>query len=152
MSIQEFAVIPRCSIGPIQLGMSREDVRQILGPPSSVQNAYEKWGIQFPDRDHFFRNAFQVSYDHNLRAEFIEVSAEEGYLVTFEGIHVHASAPDVLVAAIQKLGDVDTTTREYPLNMWFPTLGLNLYREASEQDPFATIGICTEGFGQQSDS
>lgn len=60
--MQEFKVMPCRSIGPIRLGMGRDEVRRILGEPSSVEVAHEKWGIPWPDRDFFFNNGFQVSY------------------------------------------------------------------------------------------
>ena len=88
--MQEFQVIPHRSIGPIQLGMGRDEVRRILGEPSSIEAANEKWGIQWPDRDFFFNNGFQVTYDSELKAVHIEAAAESAYIVTFDGIHVAA--------------------------------------------------------------
>ncbi|HAH46851.1 hypothetical protein [Gimesia sp.] len=141
-----FEVKPRHSIGPVHLGMSREDVRSILGEPSYVQNAYENWGIHFPDKDCFFKNAFQVSYNLELSANFIEVSAESNYLVTFDKIPVHDAAPHHIIAALSQHDKYDETEKEYPTNLWFPKLYLNLYRSHSEFDKFETIGICTPEF------
>ena len=137
----EFNVIPHRSIGPIELGMPRQQIRALLGEPSAVQVAHEKWGIQFPDKDSFYNNAFQVSYDSDLNADFIEASADSAFRVTFDGIPVHDSEPSLVVNAISKHASVDREEREYPLNMWFPDLHLNLYREHSEHDKFDTIGI-----------
>jgi hypothetical protein len=136
-----FDVIPHKSIGPIELGMTRQRIRELLGEPSAVQAAHEKWGIQFPDKDYFYNNAFQVSYDADLIADFIEAAADSAYSVTFDGIPVHDSEPTVVVDAISKHASVDQNEREYPLNLWFPDINLNLYREHSELDKFDTIGI-----------
>ena len=91
--MKEYKVIPHKSIGPVQLGMSRNEVREILGEPSYIEDAHVKWEINFPDKDCFFNNAFQISYDANLKAEFIEISAEPDYTVTFDGISVHSAQP-----------------------------------------------------------
>jgi len=142
-SMQEFKVIPHEGIGPAQLAMTRDQIREALGEPSHVQSAHEKWGIQFPDKDFFYRNAFQVSYDSEMRAEFIEVTSEADYVVTFDGLDVHRAPPADVIAAIERHGELDRTEREYPVNLWFPDLHLNLYREHSEEDNFDTIGIST---------
>jgi hypothetical protein len=139
--MHRFNVIPHKSIGPVELGMSRQQVRALLGEPSAVQVAHEKWDIQFPDKDYFYNNAFQVSYDSDLNADFIEAAADPAYRVTFDGIPVHESEPSVVFDAISKHASVDREEREYPLNLWFPELHLNLYREHSEYDKFDTIGI-----------
>lgn len=137
-------MIPHKSIGPVELGMTRQQVRVLLGEPSAVQVAHEEWGIQFPDKDYFHNNAFQVSYDSDMRAEFIEASADAAYRVTFDGVPVHEAEPSDVVAAISQHASVDVEEREYPVNLWFPDLRLNLYREHSENDKFNTIGICRD--------
>lgn len=139
--MQEFKVIPLSSIGPITLGMTRDEVRQILGQPSSVEAAHEKWGIQWPDRDFFFNNGFQVTYDSEFKAVHIEACAESDYIVTFDGIPVHEAPPQEVIDAIGKHAEVDDQHREYPTNLWFPDLHLNLFREHGDEDKFDTIGI-----------
>ena len=53
----DFRVIPHEAIGPARLGMTREEIRAVLGVPSYVEAAYVKWNISFPDKDCFFNNA-----------------------------------------------------------------------------------------------
>jgi hypothetical protein len=139
--MHEFKVIPHSSIGPIQLGMVRDEVRQILGEPSSVEVAHVKWDIPWPDRDFFFNNAFQVTYDSTLKAVHIEASADSSYTITFDGVSVHDASPQEVIEAIRKYAAVDDQHREYPKNLRFPALDVNLYREHSDVDKFDTIGI-----------
>lgn len=139
--MQEFKVIPHQSIGPIHLGMLRDNVRQIFGSPNSVEQAHVKWGIHWPDRDFFFRNAFQVTYNSELEVTHIEVASEPDYVVTFAGINVHAANPREVIAALEKLAPVDNEFREYPVNLWFPDLDLNLFRSQTNDGNFETIGI-----------
>jgi hypothetical protein len=134
--MKEFKVIPHESIGPARLGMTRDEIRGVLGTPSCVEDAHVKWDIQWPDKDYFFNNAFQVSYDADLKAEFIEVSSEPDFTVTFDGVPVHESRPEEVLAALGRHAEVDVTDSEYPLNQFFPKLDVALYREHSEQDHF----------------
>ncbi len=144
--MQEFLVKPHEGIGPARLGMTREEIRRALGQPSHVQEAHEKWGIKFPNKDFFCKNAFQVSYDDDMQAEFIEVASESEYEVTFEGVDVHRSAPQDVIAAIECFGEVDREQREYPVNLWFPSLHLSLYREHSDEDRFDAVGVSTSTY------
>jgi hypothetical protein len=146
--MREFEVIPHTAIGAVQLGMTREEIRQILGKPSHVQSAYERWGIQFREKDYFFKNAFQVSYDSDMNAEFIEVSSESDYIVTLDGINVHASPPEKVIEAIRKYADPDEHDREYPTNIIFREIDLMLYREHGEKEHFDAIGIGVKGYTQ----
>jgi hypothetical protein len=142
-------VVPLESIGPVQLGMSQEEVRAVLGEPSYIEQAYERWGIAFPDKDCFFRNAFQVSYDRDMRADFIEVSKSQDFIATYEGLEVHTTPAPELVRAIFRRAAFDENNREHPVNYWFPKLYLNLYRSDGDFEFFDTIGICTPDFGSE---
>jgi hypothetical protein len=143
----EFKIIPHEAIGPARLGMTREEIRKIFGNPVHIEVTYVQSGIRFPDRDSFFSHGgFQVHYDSDLRVEFIEVAAEPDYMITFDGIPIHDSAPGKVVAAIQKYDEPDMTRRGYPTNLLFSALDLSLYREHSDKEPFDTVGISTKEY------
>jgi hypothetical protein len=144
--VREFIITPHDSIGPAKLGMSRSAIRQALGETSHVDAAQERWGISFPDKDYFLENAFQVSYDANLEAEFIEASSSPHYVVTFNGIDVHKSDPNVVIAELTKIAPPDTDHREYPCNQVFRDIDLTIYREHSEEDCIDAIGIGKPGY------
>jgi hypothetical protein len=141
--MKEFKVIPHQSIGPAWLGMTRDEIRGVLGTPSCVEEAHVKWDIQFSNKDCFFNNTSQVSYDTDLKAEFIEASSEPDFTVTFDNVPVHESPPEKVLMAIGKHAEPDVTDSEYPVNQFFPDLGLSLYREQSEEGHFDAIGIST---------
>jgi hypothetical protein len=147
--MKEFKVRPHESIGPARLGMTRQDIRAALGTPSHIETAHVKWGIGFPDKDCFYNNAFQVSYGSRMKAEFIEVSSQPDYTVTFDGVPIHGSPPETVVATIGKHAEPDVGDPEYPLNLFFPKLDLSLYREHSEEGCFDAISISTKEYGKQ---
>lgn len=145
----EFKVISFKSIGPAKLGMSREQIREVLGVPYSIEEAEERSGINWPDTDYYFRNALRVSYNDNLMVDNIEISSEPDYVVTFEGMSVLEVHPDAVIMHLKKYGEIDESYAEYPVNIWIPSLCLNLFRTHSVEDKFDTIGICTLEFANK---
>jgi hypothetical protein len=141
--MQEFLVKPHVGIGPARLGMTREEIRGVLGEPSHVQAAHERWEIAFPNQDFFFENAFQVSYDDAMKAEFIEVASNSNYAVIFDGVDIHRSEPDQVIAAIERHDQPDKEDWEYPLNQFYHRLHLCLGRHHSEEDRFDCVGVST---------
>jgi len=145
--MNEFKAVPHSGVGPVQLGMPRKEIREILGEPSAVDVACKQWGIEFPDKDCFCGNALQVSYDASLRAELIEVaSSESEYTVTFDGVPVHTAPPDTVIAAVKKHGAPDVHDSEYPTNLLFRDLDLALYRDHAAVKFFTIIGIARRGY------
>jgi hypothetical protein len=141
--MQELLVKPHVGIGPARLGMTREEIRGVLGEPSHAEEAHERCGIAFPHKDYFYENAFQVSYDDEMKAEFIEVSSNSKFTVIFDGVDIHRSEPDQVIAAIEQHDQPDAEDWEYPLIRLYHGLHLSLYREHSDEDRFDGIGVST---------
>ncbi len=144
--MRELALIPHDSLGPVKLGSPRDEVRRVLGPPSHTEEPRERWGISFPAKDCFIDNALQVSYDEDQVAEFIEASRHDSFVVTFDGVPVHTSPAEEVLATIRRHATPDENDREYPCNQSFPTLDLTIYREHGEDDPIDAIGIGRPGY------
>ncbi len=64
--------------------------------------------------------------------------------MTFDRVSVHDASPQEVIDAIGKHAAVDDQQREYPTNLRFPALDVNLYREHSDVDKFDTIGISVQ--------
>ena len=136
-----YEVVPGLAIGPIALGMSRDEVRSKLGTPSYIEAAYRSWDIDFPDKDCFSQNCVQVRYDSYGKVEDIQVSAHESFLVTFDGVPVHDSSVETIAEAIGKKARLDMDEGEYPSVYFYPELGLSLWRESRDKVQFDTINI-----------
>ncbi len=145
----EYRVVPHDSIGPVRLGMSRNDVRLALGEPSISEKAEIRWGIPFPDKDYYFDNSFTVNYDKSLNVEFIEVSSNPNYIVTFDGIDVHNSPPKKVITSIRKYSATIKKDDEYPVNQIYIDLDLGIFRENVDEDHINSIGIGIEGYYKQ---
>ncbi|MBI3272388.1 MAG: hypothetical protein HYZ53_25575 [Planctomycetes bacterium] len=140
------ALIHHDSLGPVRLGASRDEIRRALGPPSHTQEPHEQWGIHFHAKDYFFDNALQVSYDDDQVAEFIEASHHDSFVVTFDGVPVHSSPAEEVLATIRRHAKPDEDDREYPCNQTFPALDLTIYREHREDAQIEAIGIGRLGY------
>lgn len=75
----QFEINPHIGIGPVKLGMSREEVKAALGAKNHSHSEGEL--------DYYFENAFQIEFVDN-KADFIGVSDEPDYTVTYEGVNV----------------------------------------------------------------
>ena len=96
-------LIPHESFGPVRLGSQREEVRSALGTPSAVQDAYERWNIQFPDQDYFSNNAISVDYNSDREVELISVSVSEGLRISLRGLTVSEIRADELLEGLDEL-------------------------------------------------
>ena len=147
--MKEFEIRPHRGFGPVLLGMHRDEVRSVLGRPTHVQEAHEKWGIQFPDRDDFFDSALQVRYDSDLRVEFIEAAPSAHFSATYQALDVHRTGAERVLKHVEKDAQPDRDDPEFPCNPIFPALDLTVYR-GSEDDPIRAIGLGIPGYTRQS--
>lgn len=74
-----FKINPNKGIGPVKLGMSREEVKEALGIDNCSSSNREL--------DYYFNNSFQIEFEEN-RANFIGVSYHPSYIITYEGVNV----------------------------------------------------------------
>lgn len=164
----KFEIIPHVGIGNIQLGMSRREIRAMLGEPSYTagpsEMEFEGFYIPQPARDGYFNNELQITFNDRYEADYFEFSGRqaEHVEVFFNGIDVfHTPAPDLISeieAATQSAYDPEGD--ELPYAYIFPGLDLSLWRpvvpekdentdEIPEDDEgkyFLTIGIGVKGY------
>jgi hypothetical protein len=147
-----FDVRPLDGVGPVRFGMSRADVRAVLGEPSYAQERAP--GGQGPaGKDYFFENAFQVTYDAVGEVDFIEL-ARHAIRALYSGAPVLELAANNAVALVARDAAFDASVPEHPVSFAFPTLELSLWRSCvPEDDPdgdagrhFEAIGIGRRGY------
>jgi len=135
-------VNPLIGIGPVHLGMTRVQVRAVLGEPNNSQGNRE-----------FFPIGLTVSFDLSGTAEFIESSRSKGCAVYFRGVPVHDTPADELVAHISKLADFDQSDPELGHSYIFKSLQLSLWRSTVPESPddedgryFQAVGVGAHGY------
>ena len=121
-----FEIKPNVGVGPVLLGMTREQVRKTLDACTDVDQE------SHPTLDYAFGNSLQVEYDSNGNAHFIGVGYFNscGCDYEFYGRHIG----DYTSREIFKLlADLDGGDHIYdPESYFFPRIMMNVW-EADEQ-------------------
>ena len=150
MSRETFDVVPHEGIGPVKLGMTRDEVDAALGEPG---NGFT------PDEQYWRSSAVHVCFDGNGRAEFIEVSAVEALQARLNDVPILEIDAEETLALLTALAPVNPDDRELGYTYEFPDLELAVWRpvlpeEGDALDPFgdpngrsfATVGISVKGY------
>ncbi|TLU66923.1 hypothetical protein FE810_05300 [Thalassotalea litorea] len=74
----EFLITPLIGIGPIKLGMLRDEIKEVLN---------DFFDSTRGDIDYYFNGNLQVEFDES-RASFIGIAFDNSYTVFFEGVNV----------------------------------------------------------------
>ena len=136
-----YEIIPHMGIGPVKLGMSREEVKEALG----VKNYSGSNG----EIDYYFNNSFQIEFESN-KADFIGVSYHPDYTVTYRGMNVFDTAAKKLYEFIAT--SEDENHKYDPIEYLFPTQILTLWDADEQYDQigsesrliWAQIGVGTQ--------
>ena len=164
INVITFSVEPLVGIGPVRLGMSRQETRNALDVPVL---SFKKGPSSAPPVDAFLENTFQVFYDKDNRVEFIELSRGGPFTVLFQGISVFETTADELLEAVSPDADYDKNRPEQGYSFIFPKAELSLWRQSLPEDEeddeqdvdgeeyekpgtyFDTIGVGTSGYYSQ---
>ncbi|WP_432664465.1 hypothetical protein R9X47_28560 [Wukongibacter baidiensis] len=104
-------------IGPIKLGMSRDEVYKILGHPKNPKEVCEWVGD------------YHISYKDN-KVNFIEIPSSfmDTHFVLFNEVDVFRTEAKLLVRYISDYGRYDEKDWELGYSYKFPTLGMGFWR------------------------
>lgn len=163
-----FDLEPHMGAGKIKLGMTRNEIRTILGKPeySSEKSVmeYEEFSIVVPAKVGYFKNEVQITFDDNNKADFIEFSGKDSELIQvyLNEINIFKTPAQQLLQEITNLtnAEFDKEHDEIPYSYVFPSIDLGLWRqvipEGNEQNSdipqsddgkyFWTIGIGIQGY------
>jgi hypothetical protein len=144
----KYLVEPFVGVGPVRLGMSREEVLRAMVEPS---RPYRR---SYSDSDHeidaFHDNSFQVFYGGAApEAEYIELSRGSTSQPFYRDLDVFATRADEVVAYILQDAPYDEDDWELGYTYIFPELQLSLWRpivDEPEGSFFPSIGIGRKGY------
>ena len=130
-------------VGAIRLGVSREDLRRLLGPPSYYDAS----------KDFFFDASMHAHFSLAGTLELIVV-APGPFIATFEGTDLLGVDAASALSVVGAFAAVDELEAEYPLSCTFPSLDLNLWRSCLPEDEvdgdagrrFEALGIGERGY------
>lgn len=162
-----FDLKPHIGAGSLKLGMTKEEIRSLLGQPeySSEKSSIEYGDISIPTpaKDGYFENELQITFDNDGKADYIEFYGKDA-----EHTEVYLNNIDIFRVPAQKLlKEIVTSTRcefdneddEIPYSYVFRSIDLSVWRQLiPEQDEetevpetdegkyFWTVGIGIKGY------
>ena len=147
----DYTVQPFVGVGPVLLGMSRDEVRRAMPEPAKP---FRKGRTSQHETDAFHQNAFQVFYGGDQpTVEYIELSRGSVVRALYRDLDVFATPADEVVAHISRDSEFDGSDPEIPYSYLFRGLQLSLWRPTipeSDTDTdgryFSTIGIGKRGY------
>jgi hypothetical protein len=149
-----YQVLPRVGIGPVRLGMHRDEVRRAMG---EVPETFRKTEDSRYETDCFHNCGFQVFYGGGEpRVVFIELSRDCGFVTLYRSKDVFSIEASDLIEFVAQDAQFDDQDPELGYSYTFPTLELSLWRPVLPQDKddpegafFSTIGVGIEGYFSQ---
>jgi hypothetical protein len=147
----DYIVQPFVGVGPIRLGMSRDEARRAMQEPPKP---FRKGTAPKHETDAFHQSAFQIFYGGDQpTVEYVELSGGSVVRALYRDLDVFATPADDVVAYISRDSAFDESDPEIPCTYLFRGLQLSLWRPlAPESDTdadgryFSTIGIGREGY------
>jgi len=146
-----YEVLPHVGVGPVRLGMSRDEVRRVMTGPCQP---FRKGPFAAHETDAFHRSGFQVFYGgESPVVDYIELSRDSGFTASYRGVDVFAAPAERVIALFAHDAPFDPRHPELGYSYIFPGLDLSLWRPTlpdSPEDPegreFATIGVGAAGY------
>jgi len=143
-------VTPLVGIGPVLLGMTREQARTAMGVPP---HPFRKRATG-PEVDAFHTNAFQVFYAvERPVVEFIEVSRGAAVEPWLNGFNVFEAPAADLVSRLSRTWAVDDQDPEVGYSYIFPAVELAWWRPTipeDDSDPeghfFSSVAVAVRGY------
>ena len=147
----DYTIQPLIGVGPVRLGMSRDEVRRVMPEPAKP---FRKARTSQHETDAFHQNSFQVFYGGDLpTVEYVELSRGSVVRALYRDLDVFATPADEVVAHIARDSQFDQSDPEIPYSYLFRGLQLSLWRPTipeSDADTdgrcFSTIGIGKRGY------
>jgi hypothetical protein len=137
-----FLVTPLVGVGPVLLGMRRDEVRAVLGSePVEFRKSPEA-----PHTTDAFHGGFHVHYSRGSTVEFIEVARGFGLKAILDGVDALAIPAAELLRRLERRTTVDEDGSEPGYAFVFPEWELSLWRPVDSDTYFSTVGIGVLGY------
>jgi hypothetical protein len=149
--MNQYDVVPLRGVGPVLLGMVREEVHVVMGPQSQL---LQKVTDDASTIEAYHEGGFQVFFDESDEVEYIELSSfDHSFAAMYRGREVFTTRARELLDLISAEASFDPEDPEIGYSYIFPELQLSLWRpvileddEDSEGRYFSTIGIGRHGY------
>lgn len=116
--MQTFDIRPTLGVGPIRFGMTRDDVRELIGPHDGDGDEEREWYLE----------DLAIDFNADGKVAFIELAESENFRALLDGECLHELDADSAVAHVEKLASFDPNGPEPGYTYIFPKLQLSLWR------------------------
>jgi len=140
---QGVEVEPHVGAGPIKLGLSREEVRKVMGAPFRT---YAKVPGE-PLTDTYFGTDLQVCYDATDRVEYIELNGPGSINPTLRGRTLLFAPAQEVIEWMRGISDFDSDDPELGHSYVYPALDLSLWRPIVPEGPEDVEGLTFRSVG-----
>ena len=130
-STPTFDVEPLRGVGPVRLGMTRDESRAAMGLPFE---SFQKSPGDAALTDAYLDSSFQVFFDREDRVDFIELSAGPDCVALYRGTPVLELPAEEAVALLARDAAPDLSEPEDETSVVFPALELSLWRPFAPDD------------------
>lgn len=131
-SLLKLEVLPNIGIDQISLGISRDEVREIMNFKFKEFNKTEDLNNS---TDAYLDNSFQIFYDSNNKVDFIEVSYNpKSFNLVYKDINLFETEAKSLVEILSKETSYINNHPEIPYGYLFKEYKLILWRPRIETD------------------
>ena len=140
---QRFEVEPHVGAGPIKLGLSRGELRKLMGAPFRT---YSKVPGE-PLTDTYFGTDLQVYYDAGDRVEYIELNGPRSINPTLRGRTLLFAPAEEVIEWMRGVSDFDADNPELGYSYIYPALDLSLWRPIVPEGPEDVEGLTFRSVG-----
>jgi hypothetical protein len=140
---QRFEVEPHVGAGPIKLGLSRGELRKLMGAPFRT---YSKVPGE-PLTDTYFGTDLQVYYDASDRVEYIELNGPRSINPTLRGRTLLFAPAEEVIEWMRGVSDFDADNPELGYSYIYPALDLSLWRPIVPEGPEDVEGLTFRSVG-----
>ena len=149
--MKTYVVEPLVGIGPVRLGMSREEVKRTMPDPP---HSFLKTPHSRHETDSFHGSSFQVFYTgESPTVEYIELSGGAEVRALFGEQSMFETPANELIAVLADQHALETDDDSSPCDVLFPGLQMSLWRPYTPESPteedgryFATLGLGVTGY------
>jgi hypothetical protein len=128
----QWALLPWEGIGPVRLGMQRDDVIKALGAPNRSYPEGNRNGVVVAAKDRFLaENTVEVNYISNA-VTFVAVNRDPAVDVIYDSVEILDVLFRDAATWLASKNDVDVGENDFPTTWTFPDLCLCLYRGSDE--------------------
>lgn len=143
-NLKRYIIEPLVGIGPIKLGMHRDEVQDLM---PEVSEPFLKSRRSKIETDSYHKAGFQVFYDYQTACvEYIELSRGCPFMAEIFGVDPFSICAEELIKYLSEKAKFDQADPGLGSSYILPEFELSVWRPGIDDEFFSTIGIGQKGY------